>query len=172
MRRVIEQLWQERIGVGEVLAREDLPETLIEHFFLDCAAYALQRDERCGRRTDRRSWHALHFKGRWLEGEATSAQLRRARNAAYDAWNDAGDGPHDASALAWDVSWEDPGPECWSLCAACLDPQTRWPSRQLARHLWGFLYHRTALVRLLALRHLQQKNALPRWQQETEDPLF
>ena len=83
----------------EYLAVADATNTLHE-FACWCADEALLREREHGREPDQRSWAAIETKRRWLRGEATSAELAAARDAAWDsAWASARDS---AWASAWD----------------------------------------------------------------------
>lgn len=88
-----------------------IPVPIVHEFACRCAVRAL---EAAGIKDDgnNASWNGIHTRRRWLKGEATDEEMRKARDAA--------DAARDAADAAWYAAW---------------DAERKWQVKELIRML-------------------------------------
>ena len=94
---------RETVWLGDVSA-------ILHRFACDVAERALLAERAAGREPDPRSWAAITVKKRWLNGEASDAELSEACDAAWDAAWDAENSAWGVAAwaaknAAWAAAW-------------------------------------------------------------------
>lgn len=60
-----------------------IPDHILHTFACDCAERALQIRRHRGREPDKTLWKVIEVKRQWLNGEATTQQVRDAHDAAW-----------------------------------------------------------------------------------------
>jgi hypothetical protein len=99
-------------------------------FATDCAERALKREEKSGRKVDKRSWDAVRIARDFARGRATEQELAAAWAAAWAAARDAARAAAGAAARA--AARDAARAAAWD---AARDAERAWQTKRLLRYL-------------------------------------